>query len=76
MACVPHPGTRHRSRPLPIPGQQGHDDFAKGQQGGLRKDPHQVEPGVALQDDAELVTTLQGLQGDVTLVDLDAGHRE
>ncbi len=63
-AEVPAPGAGDGPGPVTIAGQHGDDDFTEGQECGLRQHSQQAEPGVALEDGAQLVAPLQRLHGD------------
>ena len=75
-AEVPPPRSGDGTDPVAVAGQQGHDHFAEGQQGGLREYPHQGDPGVALEDGAQLMAALQGLHGGGVAALGLAGHRQ
>ena len=61
---------------LAVAGQHRDDHLAEGQQGRLRQDAHQVNPGVALEHGAQLVPPLEPLHGDGVPASADPRHRE
>ena len=75
-AGVPRPSPVDGPRPVAVTGQQSHQHLADREERRLRQYPDFVDPGVVLQDGAELVTSLQRLQRLGVATPRGAGHRE
>ena len=64
MPHVPSPRSSHGAGPVPVAGQQRHEELAQGQQGRLREHADEAQTRVVLEHGTQLVAPLQHLQRD------------